>query len=209
MADIVVKEKKPDQNMVRFCGVIIWKQESATKMTITVRVTTKEGNRTYTNYPRLSVFNEDLKAQINALPLRVPVVVEGYVTSTKQRRDENGALIPFPENTPIQSFVAESVRLAEEGEPESNEITVVGSVEAAFVSKNGNINFVIVSFRDGRYMKRIRMGAFRRSDVDYLSMMAAGTRVQAIGHCSTFTAETRDGDRVPREYLVIDQIEKA
>ena len=203
----MAEPKVMDDNKIVFTGIVIWKEESQSTTAITMRVTTRPEGRTrrYTNYPRMFVFDQETREKMSQIATGSRVVVEGYVTSTKAQRDENGNVIPS--NRPLQSFVATDVRIATAEDEEENAVEIVGAVERAYVTRSGVVNFIVVSFRDGHYLKRIKISAFPRNDVNYMEFMPQGTRVRIKSHCSTVMDDTQRG-RVTREFLIADSIEK-
>ncbi len=204
MADL----KAMDSNKVVFSGIVIWKEESQSTTAITMRVTTRpEGRvRRYTNYPRLFAFDQEVREKLSQISTGSRVVAEGYVTSTKIQRDENGSIVPS--NKPLQSFVVTDIRIATAEDEEENGIEIVGAVERAYVTRSGVVNFIVVSFRDDHYLKRIKISAFPKKDVNYMEFMPQGTRVRIKSHCSTVMEDAQKG-RVTREFLIADSIEKA
>lgn len=215
MAEIVVKKRKDDTNKFRFCGVVVGKRGTASTQTVTLRVSTSHNGRLYTNHPAILVFDQDVQEKVDVVPLRVPVIAEGYITSRKQDKDaerDGNAGQRMPYDRPLQTFILTDIRIANEDEKENrNEIDITGSVEKAYVGKGNVIHFIIVSFREGHYMKRIKVDLFPRDNMDYqdiLSMMVAGTRLHVKGHCSTITQESDHGTR-HLEFIVADEIEHA
>ena len=71
------------------------------------------------------------------------------------------------------------------------------------------VNLVVVSFRDGHYLKSINVKGFPKKDINYLDYMAAGTRVRIEGHCSTYDQRIEDGYSRTIETIVVDSIEPA
>lgn len=205
MADIVVKERTEDLNKIRFTGMIIGRWENEAAMTVFFRMTTKHGARIYSNTPAIHIFDKDLREKVAKIPLRTKVSIEGYITSNKQRRDEKGEVVP--NRFPLQSFVMTDIESVGEDAPDNNSVEIVGAVERAYVARGGNVNFIIVSFREGHYMKRIKVSAFPKDGVNYIDFMAAGTRVKVNGHCSTRSEDTDEGPRY-YEYVIADGIEK-
>lgn len=209
MAEIVVKTKKNDENKFHFCGVMVGKNGTKSTRTITMRMATKHNNRMYVNNPIVLAFDQQLQEKIEAIPLRVPIVADGYITSKKQ--DKN-AEKRTPLDRPLQTFVLTDIHLANEDEKENkNEIDIIGSVERAYVGKGRVIHFIIVAIREGHYMKRIKVDLFPKEGMDYQSLielMIAGTRVHVTGHCSV-TAEDTEHGRKPAEFIVVDNIERA
>lgn len=209
MAEIVVKTKRKDENKFHFCGIMIGKSGSAVTRTVTMRMTTKHNNRMYINNPVVLAFDQALQEKIEAIPLRVPIIADGYITSKKQDKnaEKHGSF-----EYPLQTFVLTDIRLAGDGEKENkNEIDIIGSVERAYVGKGRVVHFIIVSFREGHYMKRIKVDMFPKDGMNYqqlMEMMIAGTRVHVKGHCSTITQESEHGQR-PMEFIVVDHIERA
>lgn len=215
MAEIVVKKRKDDANHFCFCGVIVGKRGTTSTQTVTLRVSTNHNGRLYTNHPMLLAFDQKVQEKIDVLPLRVPVVAEGYITSRKPDKEptrEKSAEQRMPYDRPLQTFILTDIRLAEENEKENrNEVDITGSVEKAYVGKGNIVHFIIVSFREGHYMKRIKVDLFPKDDMNYqevMSMMVAGTRLHVQGHCSTIT---QDMDRMSRhlEFIVADNVERA
>lgn len=206
MAEIIVKKKTEDANEFQFTGVIIGRRESTNAMTVFVRMNTRQGAKIYTNTPSVSVFDNELRKKVNALPLRVPVNISGYVTSSKERRDEHGNVVP--NRYPPQSFVMTGIELAKD-EPvvEMNKITIVGNVEMAYVTRSGMVNFIITTVREGHYLKRIKVVAFPKENVDYFEFMRIGSRVRIQGHCSTRSIDTEEGPRY-FESIILDNIAK-
>ena len=209
MATIVVKEPVEDLNKFSFTGVITGKRENSAVQTVYFRAMTQNGARRYNNTPALHVFDDSIKEKVNQIPLRTKVHVEGYITSSKNGPEKSAEAAAEGRRRPLQSFVLTSIEPAEKDAPDENVIEIVGAVERAYVSRGGNVNFIIVSFREGgRYMKRIKVEGFPRAGVNYLEFMAAGTRVHIVGHCSTRSEETDTGTAY-YEYIVLDNIEKA
>lgn len=233
MAEVVVKNAKvADVNQVKLTGHMIARKETARCMVVYFRSTTTHGKRKYTNSMTLLVFDKELNAKINAIPLRTPVSVEGYVTSNRKKEDViSGRKTeqPAPETdskdkakkvstkrekadnaaqAEEQYIVLTDVKLAEKGATDSNEVTLIGSVFRAYVAKNGKINFIISTVREGHYLKLIKASVFPREGVDYLSCMASGARVKLTGHISTFSIDSDEGTKY-NESIVIDNIEKA
>lgn len=209
MANIVVKTHAADVNKVHFQGVIVGRRENSAAVSVMMRVSTKQGTRIYTNHPQLSVFDADLKAKVNALPLRVPVVVDGYITSRKAENSENEVVA-----RPLQSFIMTDIRPAAEGETANvNEVELIGSVERAYVSRGNVIHFIIVSFREGHYMKRIKVDYFTNKEKanyeEIIGMMISGTKLHIKGHCSTVTKEASPQQDRDHEYIIVDEIERA
>ena len=203
MAEVFIKEPVADMNEIRFTGVMTGKRENPAAMTVFFRMTTKHGARRYGNAPSLNVFDDELKKKINAIPLRTKVAIKGYVTSSKPKTDENGNTLPRK----LQSFVMTDIEPVTDEIPDNNEVEIIGAVERAYVARGGNVNFIVVSFREGHYMKRIKVEGFPRDGVNYLEYMAAGTRVHIKGHCSTRSENTDNGMQY-YEYIILDSIEK-
>lgn len=210
MANIVVKKHAEDQNKIEFHGTIVGRRSSGVLTSMTMRITTKHGNRTYTNYPSIAVFDQALRMKADTVPLRVPVVVEGYITSKKMTDEEqkrNAAL-----GRPLQSFTLTNIRLANEDEEKNlNEVTIVGTVTDAYFTRGRVAHFIIATFRDdgGKdYLKKIKVDLFPGTDkeYDYPSIMARDTRIKIKGHCSTVTRDTDNGNKT-FEYIIADSVE--
>ena len=206
MPEIVVKEHVEDRNEVKFTGVMIGKSEYSSLMMVYFRSTTRHGARTYTNNPNFAVFDPEVRKKINNIPLRSKVEIKAYITSSKQKKDENGAVIQ--NRYPEQSFVLTDINPVSADTPDSNVIDIVGTVDRAYVTQKGIVNFSIVSFREKKYMKRIRVVAFPKDNINYLTYMAGGSRVHITAHCSTTSHDTEEGMKY-FEYIVLDSIEKA
>ena len=210
MAEVVVKKKKNDVNKFHFCGVMISKgSNSAVTRTINMRMATRHNNRLYVNNPVVLVFDQKLQDKVEKIPLRVPVVVDGYISSKKQDKNaEKHGTFEYP----LQTFVLTDIHLAADDEKDNkNEIDLIGSIEKAYVGKGKVIHFIVVAFREGHYMKRIKVDLFPKDDMDYqqlIELMIAGTRVHVTGHCSTTSQDTEHGSR-HTEFIVVDSIEKA
>ena len=214
MATIVVKKHADDANKLTLGGIIIAQRASKRAITMTMRVTSKRGNRVYVDHPTVLVFDEKAMEQATHIPLRTPVIIEGYVTSRKQEPVNKDAAAkqeaPNAPARPMQSFVATSFRLPKDDEDiNQNEVELVGAVDRAFVQRGGLVNLIIVSFRDGRYMKRIRVECFPKDGVNYIEYMASGTRVKVKGHVTTSERETDTGVSRTMEYIVCDEIDRA
>lgn len=205
--NVIVKHEK-DRNEVHFKGEIIARRSSRSLTTMTLRTTTKINGREYTNYPNFAVFDAKAREEADTIPLRVPVEVTGYVTSQKltDEQRERATLLGMPE----QSFVLEKISICEPGD-DTNEVTIVGSVERSFVSNSGRgniIHFIITTVREGKYLKRTKVDVFPKDGVDYLPLMPRGTRVKATCHCTTTIKNTDAGSKTV-EYIVADDIVKA
>lgn len=208
MAEIITVQHEKDKNEVKFKGEVVSKRSSRVLTTMTLRVTSMVNGRQYTNYPSFAVFDTKAREKADTIPLRVPVIVTGYVTSQKltEEQKERAAVLGMPE----QSFVLEDINICEPGD-EVNEITIVGSVERAYVSSSGHgqiIHFIVASVREGKYLKRMKIDVFPKEGVDYISLMARGTRVKAVCHCATSVRTTDNGVKSV-EYIVADEIGRA
>ena len=201
MAEFITKEKQEDVNEFHFIGVLTGKIRNDRASTIFMRMTTRHGSRTFTNFPAIHIFDEELRNLIENIPTRSLISVNGYITSKKQA--------PEDRQRALQSFVmTECEVLEDEKTPHKNEITILGNVYRAYVARGRNVNFILVSFREGYYMKRIKVEAFPKKDVNYMEFMAAGTRLKVTAHCSTRSEDTTQGRRY-YEYIVADSIETA
>lgn len=208
MAENVIVKHEKDRNEIHFKGEVISKRSSRALTTMTLRVTSMINGRQYTNYPSFAVFDSEAREKADTIPLRVPVVVTGYVTSQKltDEQKERAAILGMPE----QSFVLEDIHICDPGD-EVNEITIVGSVERAYVSSSGRsqiIHFIVASIREGKYLKRMKIDVFPKEGVDYISLMARGTRIKAVCHCATSVRSTDNGTKSV-EYIVADEIGRA
>lgn len=203
--NVIVQHEK-DRNEIHFTGEVIAVRSTRAVTTMTMRVTTNQNGRAYTNYPSFAIFDKDVRAKVDSIPLRVPVTATGYVSSQKltDEQKERAAALGMPE----QSFVLNDIRIADTGQEDENRIEIVGAVERAFVGRGKIIHFIIASVREGKYLKRIKVDVFPKDGIDYLDLMASGTRVKAIGHCATSTRSTDNGSRTV-EYVVGDTIERA
>lgn len=205
MENVIIKHEK-DKNEVRFTGEIIAKRSTRVLTSMTMRVTTKGGTRDYTNYPSFAVYDAELREKTDSLPLRIPVTVVGYVNSqklTEEQRQRAAAL-----GTPEQALVLTSIEVADEGAQDENSVEIVGAVERAYVGRGKILHFIIATIREEKYLKRIKVDVFPKEGIDYLDLMASGTRVKAIGHCATSTRNDDSGSRTT-EYIVADEITRA
>ena len=203
MAEIVVKQHAEDVNLIRFTGVITSIREGEKASNVYFRTETKNRSRRFhTNVPSLCVFDKDVLEKAKKFANREHVTVTGHITSSKSPRfNANGSRYA------LQSFVMTDIEPAKEGEPDENYIEIIGSVERAYKNRGDSVSLIIVSFREEKYMKRIKVEGYDVNHVDYLDFMGAGTRVHITGHCSTRHVETETGARY-YEYIVADTIEK-
>ena len=213
----VTKKHEKDRNDFTFRGLIIDKKDYSSISFITMMLVTKNGTRTFVNHPRIMIFDKKLADKVDEVGLRVPVVVSGYITSRKEEaqsnveKEDGKTQERGPHYRRMQSFVMTDIRKAEEADENesNNRITIVGTVNDTFVSKNHVVNLVVVSFRDGHYLKSINVKGFPKKDINYLDYMAAGTRVHIEGHCSTYDQRIEDGYSRTIETIVVDSIEPA
>jgi hypothetical protein len=109
----------------------------------------------------------------------------------------------------------------------SNSIEILGTVDEAFVTKSALINIYVIAWikdhNGKRYMKRIRTEIFPKKPqkgeeaIDYIQFMVPGARVHIKGHCSTagpkitISEDKRINEaiEIPREFVIVDEIEKA
>lgn len=210
MADIVVKTHKKDENKFHFCGVMVGKSGTAATRTVTMRVATKHNNKLYINHPFILAFDQNVQEKVETIPLRVPVIVDGYITSRKPDDHSKDTKTFF--DRPLQTFIMTDIRVANEDEKENkNEVDIIGNVEKAYVGKGRVIHFIIATIREGHYLKRIKVDLFPKDDSDYqelVNMMIAGTKLHVSGHCSTVSQETEHGQR-HLEFIVADNVEYA
>lgn len=213
----VVKKHEKDRNEFSFRGLIIDEKSYSSISFITMMLVSKNGNKTFVNHPSIMIFDKKLAEKVDEIGLRVPVVVSGYITSRKEEaqsnieKDGEKPQERGPHYRRTQSFVLTDIRRAEEADEKENEnkITIVGTVNDTFVSRNHVVNLVVVSFRDGHYLKSINVKGFPKKDINYLDFMAAGTRVRIEGHCSTYDQRIEDGFSRTIETIVVDTIEHA
>lgn len=219
MAEIVIakaKEGKEDKNIVTFTGHMVSRKETKRCLTVYFRTTTMHGKRKYTNSMTILVFDPDLNDKVNAIPLRTKAKVTGYITSTKkketeeaqQKETEGDKKRETGEEELTQYFVMSDIIPVADSEPDENCVEVIGTVRRAFVTRRGRIVFRLSSVRDGRFVKTIRFIVFPKEGIDYISMMAAGTKLHITGHCSTHIVTEDDGTKYV-ENIIIDDVEKA
>lgn len=220
-AEITIKRRKEDLNQFTFTGHMIARRETVRGLTVFFRATTLHGKkaRSYTNSMRLLVFDKEVANKVNAIPLRTKVHVTGYITSrtkTEERVDTkdvgtNGqaakvSRAPRTIEVTEQAFVMSDIVKVDDNESECNLIEITGSVYRAFVSRGGSIIFIVAARRDG-HLNRIKASVLRDPDesINYISLMASGTRVQIIGHCSAHSVDD-NGEIKYLESIVIDEI---
>lgn len=226
MATVVVKQHQEDINKYTFTGVLSSKKENEKILTANLRTTTITNGNSHTNYPKLVVFDKQCRAKVNAIPVGCRVEATGFIHSVKPKKDENGRII-VEENLPLQSFTLTDIKPVERNTPMSNNIEILGTVDEAFVTKSALINIYVIAWvKDNngkRYMKRIRTEIFPKKAqkgedaIDYIQFMVPGARVHIKGHCSTagpkitINEEKRINEaiEIPREFVIVDEIEKA
>lgn len=205
--NVIVQHEK-DRNEVHFKGEVTSRRSTRMLTTLTIRTTTTVNGREQSAYPSFAVFDAKAREKADVIPLRVPVDIRGYVTSQKltdEQKERAAAL-----GTPEQSFVLEDISICEAGD-ETNEITVVGSVERTYVTSTGRsqiIHFIVNTIREGKYLKRIKIDVFPKEGEDYIPLMPRGTRIKATCHCATRFHSTDNGNRTV-EFIVADEITKA
>lgn len=213
--EIVVNERKNDINSFSFTGVMVFRKESSSCMSITFRATTAHG-RTYTNTMVLLSFDKEVNASVNAIPLRTKVKATGYITSKRIKTAEepakaDGTASPAvragePEN--VQFFVLTGIEKVDEKAEDENLIEISGTVFRAFVTRNGSITFIVRTLRENHYLKMIKASASPKLGVDFIQLMAAGTRVHFLAHCSGHSY-VEEGVSKNVETIVIDSIDNA
>lgn len=205
MAEVVIKEKVKDVNVAEFVGKMIARRETERCLTVFFRCTTQQGARTYTNSMKILSFSQDLNRKVNEIPLRVKCKISGYVSSTRRMEKEDDGR----ENEIIdQYFVLTDIERLDEETPDSNIIEITGPVRRAFVTKGGNVIFIVTSVREEHYVKSLRFSISTKAGADLLPLMAAGTKIHMKGHCSVRPVR-EETETVYVETIIADLVEKA
>lgn len=217
MTEIVVSKKVEDVNKCEFVGIMIGRKESTRCLTVYFRCMTRQGAKSFNNSLMLLSFDPQLNVKASAIPLRTKVRVTGYVTSSRKKAETSTNVQETTEDTKNtqrqtargyedleQNFVFTNIETVDSETPDVNQVEIVGTVNRAFVSRSGNINFIINTVRENRYFKTIHCVAFPKEEINYISMMAAGTKIWIHAHCSVRSVNNENEAKYI-ETLIIDE----
>ena len=205
-----------DQNEFNFCGTIVNLFNGNNVTYTTLGVTTLSGRKAYTDYPRIRIFDQELRKKIESIGVHNKVMLSGYISTNKPREDQRNDVPPqtfvCTDIKPAVSLIEADFAVAGKSSamiPDQNKILVAGQVQRSYIGKGGNINLIIVSFREKKYMKRIHVTYFPRRKENPMELMVPGTRVMVTGRCRTSRKEMPDGSVRYYEGVVADAIAKA
>lgn len=215
MKEVDYSSRATDSNEFKFCGTIVNIYQGSKTTIMTLGISTFGKYKRRNNYPHICFFDEEVRKAATVFNIHDKVLITGYV-STSKKEDVRA------ENRPPQTFVAEQIlpaksimdknmNIATAGSdpvlaPDENAIRVIGTVDKAFTGRGGNVNLIISSFHDDKYLKLIKVAVFPEKNENPMEYMRPGTRVCVDAMCRTSKREGHNGEIKYFENIVASNI---